>query len=325
VELWKSRGSGLKQDAVTAWVPFSFLAPKNKPFLNTRWVLKNWHRTCSSSVPSFLKQSGMDQPEVAWLDSIRHYEWAKSIGAKSTVLRIADWTAGFPDTQSSVLDLEKELIGKVDLVITSAESLTERIKDWRNGKPLVTIRNGVDTSFWSIKDSEPAEYKDIPGPRILYVGALDDWFDFELLFKLATTYPKFSFVVIGQLKRKLAANTPSNIHFLGAKSRNIVRSYMQHSHVGIIPFKRNDLIECVCPLKLYEYMSCGLPVVATGWEELRRMKSPALLASSVDDWIHFLGYAVSRRDESILKNYASSNDWRHRWNEWFEAYATLKR
>jgi len=185
--LWKTGGESFENNTMNAWVPLSLLAPQNQPGFRSNWVLRNWYRFCIPSIGSFIERSRATNPDVVWLDSIRHYDWAKSVGAKYTVLRLADWTAGFSGTPPSILDLEKQLIEKVDLVVTTATSLSERFKSLRRGKPMVVIPNGVDTSFWNEKSSPPPEYAQIPTPRVIYVGALDEWFDFDLLFKMVNT------------------------------------------------------------------------------------------------------------------------------------------
>jgi glycosyltransferase involved in cell wall biosynthesis len=336
--LWKARDKKTQDDKIKTWTPFSLLAPQNKPFFKSKWVLDHWHQFSYPSLEHHLQEVDFLDPEIIWLDSIRHYGWSKAIKSKFTVLRLADWTAGFPDMPLSILELEKEIIKDADLVVTSGSLLSQKIESWRDGKPLITIRNGVDVAFWREPSAPPPDYLEIPGPRVVYVGALDQWFDFDLVFHLAKSFSKISFVIIGQLKSSFDRDKlPSNIYFIGTKPRQLVRSYLQHADVGIIPFKRNELIECVCPLKLYEYMACGLPVISTNWSELSEMKSPALLADSKEDWVAHLenlklGKSSNENKTDLtnsysdeLRDYSSKNDWSQRWAEWTEAYVKTKR
>ena len=85
----------------------------------------------------------------------------------------------------------------------------------------------------------------------------------------------------------------SNVIFVGAVERDRLPAYLNHADVGIIPFNCRDflpLIEPVRPLKLYEYMACGLPVVSVAWQELRQMNSPAWLAETIDEFIAGVDY-----------------------------------
>ena len=331
--LWQGGGVLEEDGRLRAWTPLSFISPRNSPFFRSNWALHRWSSFGFPSAETKLRQWGFESPDILWLDSVRHAGWGRALGPKITVLRVADWNAGFEAVPGSALDLEREMIGECDLVIASARSLEEQIKPLRNGRPLTTIRNGVDVSFWNRPSSLPEEYARIPAPRVVYVGAMDQWFDVNLLFELARALPKISFVLIGQRRFSLpGANLPSNVYWLGSRPRDQVRGYLQHAQVGMIPFRRNELVECVCPLKLYEYMACGLPVVATRWRELKYMNSPALLAGDADEWVAHLqtliapsgqrsGLSNGRKGE--LLDYASQNDWKQRWQQWQVTYKTL--
>jgi hypothetical protein len=64
--------------------------------------------------------------------------------------------------------------------------------------------------------------------------------------------------------------------------------YLHNADVGLIPFAARDhpdLVDGIHPLKLYEYLACGLPVVASSWAEIRGMGSPAILCQNVDDHV----------------------------------------
>jgi glycosyltransferase involved in cell wall biosynthesis len=327
-KLCAARRTHFENDRVTAWLPYSLLTPQNLPLFRSRWVQDTWHHFSFPSVNQQVCKWGFDAPEVLWLDSVRHRNWGRSLKPQYTVLRVADWSAGFSRVPHSLLEVEHELIAEADLVIASAESLEEKLKPLRGNQPLCTIRNGVDLSFWKQPQPIPQEYRNISAPIAVYVGAVDEWFDTALLHQMAQALPKVSFVMIGNAKRTNETSLAPNIHWLGSRPRKEVPAYLQHAHVGLIPFKRSPLIECVCPLKLYEYMACGLPVIATRWDELERMKSPAKLAANSEEWIGYLQELLSdspaRKPVSENLDYAATNDWQCRWKEW-EAHFTSKK
>ncbi len=318
LRLWGTGGDLFENGRIRAWVPMSLVAPQNAFFFRKRMVLNRWHHTATPSIVRTLKKWGADQPDLLWLDSVRHAGWGGALQPRKSILRVADWSAGFGALPASVLMMEREWMARADLVIATAESLADRIGPFRKGGPLKTIRNGVDVAFWQRESDLPREYEKVSRPRIIYVGALDQWFDLPLLMACARALPDASFFMVGSAPSHFVSTaTASNIHWLGPRSRNEVQPYVAHADVGIIPFKRNELIECVCPLKLYEYMACGLPVVATRWDELERMRSPAALASSIEEWIASLREALVPNEtrRTSVRRFACDNDWSCRWEE----------
>ncbi|MBI4024887.1 MAG: glycosyltransferase [Verrucomicrobia bacterium] len=335
--LWRGRDGLFEAENVKAWTPFSLIAPHRLLLFQSKWVLRHWDCFAVPNPQGYARRRGFAAPDVLWLDSIRHASWGRALRPRFVVLRVADWIAGFSAATRSALELERELLVEADLVITSARTLEDRVRSIRGNQPLCTIRNGVDVSFWGRDCAPPSEYARIPPPRAVYVGALDEWFDTTLLFQAARALPRVSFVLIGQRRCGGAREeSPPNLHWLGTRTRTETRACLRHAHVGIIPFKRNDLIDCVCPLKLYEYMACGLPVVSTRWDEIERMNSPARLAVETEEWIMHLrnllndiahptpsassipGATGQWADASLA--YALANDWGQRWLQWQSAY-----
>ncbi len=312
----------LTEGEVRAWVPFSLVAPNPAPLLRSAWILENWHRFGLPPPPAMAASLGFGEPDLLWLDSVRHAAWAKGLKPSRTVLRVADWSAGFGSVTGPSLELERRLVAEADLVVVSAATLGERLAVWRGGRPLAVIRNGVDLEFWREPQAEPPEYREIPSPRVVYVGAIDEWFDADLVGRLASRLPQLSFVMLGPVRRALPSALP-NLHWLGARARPSARGYVHHAQAGIIPFLRNELVDHVCPIKLYEYMACGLTVVATRWAELEAMASPARLVSTDDEWACALGAACQRvaRNDEIA--YAEANSWAARWSEFLAAGGSM--
>jgi glycosyltransferase involved in cell wall biosynthesis len=104
-----------------------------------------------------------------------------------------------------------------------------------------------------------------------------------------------------------------NLHFLGRRAYGDVPAYLHHANVGLIPFdavNHAELVKSIHPLKLYEYAACGLPIVATEWEELTYLKSPAHLCRGADDFVRAIERAISSRPpREPLQAYAAAHDW----------------
>jgi glycosyltransferase involved in cell wall biosynthesis len=191
------------------------------------------------------------------------------------------------------------------------------------------LPNGVDFDHFDQQQSCPPEYSGLEGPIALYVGTLlKERFDFELVNMAAKRLPHVQFVIIGPGDHaKMDFDKRDNIHILGPRAHTDVPAYMQHADVGLIPFdvkKSPDLINCTNPLKLYEYLAAGIPVVSVSWEEVRKINSPALLSDNDEDFIAKISVALERKwDKNSLKDFSRRRDWENRFDELLETVEQL--
>jgi glycosyltransferase involved in cell wall biosynthesis len=110
----------------------------------------------------------------------------------------------------------------------------------------------------------------IPGPRIGFFGALDDFVvDFDLLERVAAELPHASLVLIGDATHPMERfDKHPNVHWLGFRPYTAIPAYGSAFDVAIMPWQDNDWIKRSNPIKLKEYLSLGLPVVSTDFAEL---------------------------------------------------------
>lgn len=308
------RSGGTWEDRLWAYVPGTFIPPHSKPMLRSEWVYRHWHLMTFPSVVGKAKENGFGEVDILYFDTAVQSFWLKEIRARKTVFRIADQNAGFKKSTSAFIKLEKELIEKVDLVVCTAKTLVESVKGSKH------LPNGVPLAHFAKKGEIPPEYLTLSKPIALYVGAIDYWFDYALVKKLALELPHVSFVLIGPAKENHFQSIP-NIHLLGPRPYSDIPNYLQHANVGLIPFDvKNypDLIHSVNPLKLYEYMASGLPVVATRWQELENIGSPALLCGTAEEFKAGILEALQRPAPNLYRGYAAKLDWSCRAKELME-------
>jgi glycosyltransferase involved in cell wall biosynthesis len=144
---------------------------------------------------------------------------------------------------------------------------------------VTVIPNGVDLAHYRRERNaeEPADLRAVPHPRAVYIGALHEWFDFDLLAAVARLTPQVSYVVIG-FGDQPPPPLPANVHLLGARPWTALAAYLWHCDAGIVPFRINDLTRHVDPLKFYEYMGCDLPCVSTPMYALEAHRAEGVLA-----------------------------------------------
>lgn len=111
----------------------------------------------------------------------------------------------------------------------------------------------------------PEDIRDIASPKLLFFGHLSyDWVDVDLLKEVAKLRPKWNLILIG--RNSLESDEFSgyeNVVVLGERNFEDLPAYCAHCDIGLIPFVDSELVRNCNPLKLYEYLSAGLPVVST--------------------------------------------------------------
>jgi glycosyltransferase involved in cell wall biosynthesis len=174
----------------------------------------------------------------------------------------------FSPSELPLTNREIQLIKRVDQVFIHSPALLER--KGRFNPHTRFVPNGVDYRAFATPQAEPTDLKDIPHPRLGYVGIIKTQLDFLIVLDLATRHPQWSFVFVGP-KGNLGMDAMlvdqlsvlPNVHFLGHKPLEIACAYPQHMDVCLLPYKANDYTKYIYPLKLHEYLAGGKPIVGT--------------------------------------------------------------
>ncbi len=165
------------------------------------------------------------------------------------------------------------MLREADAVICASIGLHERISVERGS--VHYIPHGVHPAFLEAALDAPAEapatIRDIPHPIIGYWGSLEALQDLDLVKKLASAHPEWSFVFIGRVMADVgeAASLP-NVHYIGPVRLEDLPAYGVHFDVGIMSFVQTEWIRFSCPIKFREYLAMGLPVVAPPIIEVER-------------------------------------------------------
>jgi glycosyltransferase involved in cell wall biosynthesis len=146
--------------------------------------------------------------------------------------------------------------------------------------------------------------------RIVYVGALDSWFDRGKVEALCRAFPQAQLLLAGPLRMETAwASNYANLRLMGPLAPEEVPALLSRCDVGIIPFVDSGLTRAIHPVKLYEYFAAGLPVVASDLDEIRRIGSPAILARTDSDWVDGVQRAFAAGRRRDYREFAARNDW----------------
>jgi glycosyltransferase involved in cell wall biosynthesis len=156
---------------------------------------------------------------------------------------------------------ERHLLHAADAVTAINPVLTDHLHGL-DRKEVEIIPNGLAEGIDAIDQERELEKGEI---TVGYFGYLAGaWFDWDLIRAAAEARPSWIFYLIGYGGGPEGLSLPANVIFLGKKPRKELASYASNWDVGIIPFKAERLAAGADPIKTYEYLAFGLPVVITG-------------------------------------------------------------
>jgi len=233
--------------------------------------------------------------------------------------------SGVSEAWRSVMQrMEQRLAQKADLVFVSSPTLLER-KQSLNEQVLL-IANAVDyEAFAAVSGSEapPADVLGLPSPIAGYVGAINEKVDLALLAQVARSCPDWSLVLVGPIrvadeegqKALEELRAMPHVQFLGRKDVQDVPSYIAACDVCLLPYRINEWTRNIDSLKLYEYLACGKPVVATDVPAARRFSDVVRVAANEAEFVANMNAAVREDSPSLQarrRGIAAQNTWEQR-------------
>ena len=224
-----------------------------------------------------------------------------------------DFHAGFSTNSPRMIEEETRLLEQADLVITTSAALAETIGETT---PNVLIRNAGEIDYFGNAPAAPAYVTERPVAG--YLGAVADWFDIDLVTAAAERYPDWDFVLVGSTEHcdVTRARRLDNVKLIGEVPYGEAAAWVHSFDLAMIPFRLTELTRCTNPVKVYEYLAAGKPVVATALPEVRLMGDVAHVADGGDAFIDLLGVAMAERDDVALagrrREWAAAHDWKHR-------------
>ncbi len=201
---------------------------------------------------------------------------------------VDEWSLFSYLDKEQTVEAEHKLLERVDAVFAINHALADA-KRLVNPNTFVSP-HGVDHALFSraLDDATvvPADIASLPHPRIGFYGTLQSWVDLELIAEVARQRPAWSIILIGQQLADLSAISGlANVHLLGQRRHDELPAYCKGFDVGVIPYRIDERMKFVNPLKLREYLSAGLPVVSTAVPEVKRYPSMCEIATTPDEFV----------------------------------------
>lgn len=239
-----------------------------------------------------------------------------------------DRVEGFSRISRDIVRQESALLASADHISFSAESLKRAVLEQcpEYGAKASVIGNGAT----------PEDFGFSPGPRpagpqrvIGYAGALEEWFDLDAVLCAARALPECRFQMLGRVEHaKLnLLKQLRNVELVGEVPYESLPRYMHRWSAAMVPFLINRVTNTVDPIKLYEYFSVGLPVVATPLPEIvRRYRDVTYVAKDASEFPLRLREALAEPDGPMRrwrKEIAAKETWISRARSILEVSGTL--
>jgi glycosyltransferase involved in cell wall biosynthesis len=227
----------------------------------------------------------------------------------------------FSSHEQPISPEERRVLERVDQVFIHSPALMDK-KGHVNPRTYF-VPNGADYASFSNPVPEPPELAAIPHPRVGYVGFLKKQLDWKLLEELARRHPAWSFVFVGprQVNPEIEGvldriESMENVHFLGPRKVSALGAYPQHFDVCILPYEMTGYTHYINPLKLYEYLASGTPVVGVPIRTLQDFREHISLAEGVDSWSRCLADTLDAKPGEAERRMARQAlarryDWDH--------------
>jgi GT2 family glycosyltransferase/glycosyltransferase involved in cell wall biosynthesis len=261
---------------------------------------------------------------------VQHPFWtdvAALVPGATLVYDCMDHHAGFGDNAPDVLAAEAELARSADLVLVTSDWLDRELEALNPDRAIV--RNACD--FAHFNAAPATRYAPTRAGKVIgYYGAIAEWFDIELVRGVARAFPDCTILLVGNDTAGAATHLSgeSNIEFTGEVPYDRLPHYLHAFDVALLPFQVIPLTLATNPVKVYEYLSAGKPVVAVDLPEMRQFGDLVRRAPGRDAFLAAVGDALREDDPALVQRriaFAREQTWLHRAEELDCALAGLRR
>lgn len=248
----------------------------------------------------------------------QHPYWSpllRSLPATRVVYDCMDHHGGFENNAGSVLEAEARLVADADLVIVTSEWLEREIAP--RARATATIRNAGEFGHFGTRPRKV--FADPAGrPVIGYYGAIAEWFDAELVRGVALARPDALVVLVGSDTAGVGASLADvgNIRMVGEVPYADLPYWVHGFDVCLLPFKVVPLTLATNPVKVYEYLAAGKPVVSVDLPEMFQFGDCVRIASGGRAFAAAVDQALGARGDAAAiqrrQSFAASQTWAHR-------------
>lgn len=165
---------------------------------------------------------------------------------------------------------EEKLTEKADTIFVSSENLCKKLiatYKIQNKEKLSVIRNGYNGKIFDVQQNFGKKKNDF---TLSYIGTVSHWFDFDNILKSLEDFDNVKYKIIGPIEPGLTLPSSERIEFMGTIEHNALYDNIKDTDALIMPFKINEIIKSVDPVKLYEYINYNMNILSVRYDEIIR-------------------------------------------------------
>ncbi|MEP7051301.1 MAG: glycosyltransferase, partial [Pseudomonadota bacterium] len=274
-------------------------------------------------VQQYLEREGV-QDAIIWVYHPGFGEAALRLKRKLLVYDCVDEYTAFPaykNVKEWMQAREEKLCRNADLVFTTAPALYERKRTF-NPQGTHYVHNVGDADHFKQAQMPstkvPADLQALPKPVILFVGAVSNYkLNIDWMLELARTRPNHQLALIGPIgvsdpsTNVSALKALPNVHVLGTRDYAELPAYLKGCDVAVIPYRANEYTESVFPIKFFEYMATGKPVVVSRLPALEEFLGSVRVADDAPSFVAQCDDAIAGGDAGAAERIAlaEANSW----------------
>jgi len=248
---------------------------------------------------------------LAWYYTPMALKFSKNLDPDLVVYDCMDQLSHFKFASPELPRLEQVLLAKADLVFTGGHSLYEAKRDMHPS--VYAFPSSVDTQHFAKGRNQkqiPADMMNIKGPKIGYMGVIDERIDLDMIEGIARMRPDWNIIMLGPVVKIDPISLPQlpNIHYLGGKSYDELPHYLASWDIGMLPFARNDATRYISPTKTPEYLAAGIQVISTSIRDVVKPYGEQRLVAIADAVETFVFHADRMIEDGPQAEWAARVD-----------------
>ncbi len=178
---------------------------------------------------------------------------------------------------------EKAMCKRADLILCSSEKLVENLcgeygDDIR--KKTIVVRNGYDGQIVETSDNKSVNDNVF---KFCYFGTIGEWFNTEYIERSLQDFENIEYVIIGPFDRGTLPEHP-RVKYCGTVEHAALYDATRDMDCFIMPFKVNDVVSAVDPVKLYEYINFNKDILCVEYPEIKRFHPFVYFYSDYDEF-----------------------------------------